>query len=213
MFVQGRDVTHFRSSSSPVSLWDGLWPAPGALPPPFPAPLATGTAPCSLLPGAGNGAELGPGREQSPWAPLPLPATGGCSLSRASLCWGVQRLRTPLRGSSLQTSTAEQSRGDGGFPDIVSAGSLGTEQVGFGTSSTNVYLHVHTMGRRLTSAEREQTGAVLLPGPASEGKTEPAAPTASAAEEPPARRALRLLPLPGARPPAACRAAGKRQGV
>lgn len=84
---------------------------------------------------------------------------------------------------------------------------------GFGTSSTNVYLHVHTMGRVLTSAEWEQTTAVLLPGPASKGKTETAAPINSATKKLPARRACICFPFTRARLHAACGVVGKWQGI
>lgn len=212
MFVQGRDLTHFRRNRLQASLWDGLRPAPRAPSPPLPLCRPRVLLPPPSFPGPGTMLNWALGGSRAHGLPH-LCLQPGAAPCQQQASQGTQRLRAPLRGSFLQTSTVEQSRGDRGFPDIVSPGSLGTEQVGFGTSSTNVYLHVHTIGRVLPSAEWEQTTAVLLPGPASKGKTETAAPINSATKKLPARRACICFPFTRARLHAACGVVGEWQGI
>jgi len=124
----GKGPDPLQKEPAPSEPWDGLQPAPGASPPPRPAPPATGAAPRSPGPGTALSCALGGGRA----AGSPCSARSpGCSSSTARWCWGTQRRRAPRRGSFLQASTVRQSRGDGGFPGIVSAGSLGTERARF----------------------------------------------------------------------------------
>lgn len=93
-------------------------------------------------------------------------------MAAAVLCCAMQWLRAPLRGSFLQEhlsrdlsskqAWSNKARGTEAFLTLSVLALWERNKWGFGTSSTNVYLHVQTIGRVLTSAEWELTAAILL---------------------------------------------------
>lgn len=109
--------------------------------------------------------------------------TGAHSLSAASLCRGSSS--ELLSGDLfLQTSRVKQSQGDRCFPDIVSPGSLGTEQERFWNKQHKyIFTHTHTIGCVLTVWDGSTLWFVLPLGPASKGKMETV--THSARKKPP----------------------------
>lgn len=108
--------------------------------------------------------------------------TGAHSLSAASLCWGSS---SELLSGDLSSKQAgsNKARETDAFLTLSVQALWEQNKRGFGTSSTNTYLHMHTIGCVLTVWDGSTLWFVLPLGPASKGKMETV--THSARKKPP----------------------------
>lgn len=152
VFAQGQDLTLFRRCrlcSGPLGRASSQCPGRCHLLSPLPI---AGTGPACSIPILGLVGTRGDRAVHG----LGEPSAGLARAARApaaGMCWSTQRLRAPLQGSFLQVSRVEQSQGIEAFLTLSILALWEQNKRGFGMSNADVYLHMHTIGRVLTSAE------------------------------------------------------------